>query len=1009
MMWALGSGGSSLSSSSNLSPLAQPFTVDRFNNSKPTLNPHLNESPYSLPSSQSWQYTPHISASRSGFLSENSMETTSVPLADEKSVSQSADPSSSYWSTQTFGANSLMDEFSYISEGRPYYLPYASPVVSNNTPFLPINEATPDVGPTSGVQPGSVSSQVDYTQSLAGLHYSHSSSGVWNGLAHKKMGKKMQGNANLSFDNAIAGGSKHFKSPINQGAHALECRAETQDDSGTFFGNFTERETHEGFLKMGQMKEKCQKTYNAYEKCIQPLASHTCNDIPTPKSSTTVVIRPPEPAAVQISSTKRSPSFQTGQGGKFAAVQIDGLCSPPYSFKGEEHHQPLSSIGKGMYLSSKQLNVHPDDDDHKICNASLWSTKEGMAVQSHVDDTLKLTFESSSQSNATFTKVLDDMYLPSDDIQVVRYNESYQDGLDQHNPNVDSPCWKGTLASRTSPFDVEHMHPPQENHRFPSEVFSGATSSMLSNSNVVHNENGSALDGKTNLKGLLIENCPAKDHLSTDAGKVDPESQTHDSCDPSNCRTSNFCDSVDSVLNMNEVSQGCNVALDAAEKVLHSPSSQEDSELAHRHGRLSYPKLDVQTLVMAIHNLSELLRFQCSNDEPLFREAHHQALNHTINNLNACIPKKIGTMNTTQDKIVAVQNTVDGTKEGFHTDTGLTLPQIKIRSASCLHVQPTIQNMHGCDVTNEDLKPFLSISNPIIPKEDIMSQAIGKVLQENFEFDGEMESQALLFKNLWLEAEAKLCSLSYKARFDHMKIAMHMQKPSRAVDENVASAEKNSGFIGVSSIDADECSLHKPCIQSQSISHSANDILGRKGSVTSRYNILKYREENSSPMYVDKERGSDVIRTGFAGERSNRRPHIEHAATVENIPSLQASTSNCDADSSVMARLNILRGRDSYLGEEQFEPMHLNMSEEKIGNAAGGMVPPFLHHPTGMAHEIGSIAAAGKESTKAFHFSAPIDAAQQTNMHNRAASALHNTSSSDWEHIVKDDFVAWHG
>lgn len=51
-------------------------------------------------------------------------------------------------------------------------------------------------------------------------------------------------------------------------------------------------------------------------------------------------------------------------------------------------------------------------------------------------------------------------------------------------------------------------------------------------------------------------------------------------------------------------------------------------------------------------------------------------------------------------------------------------------------------------------------------------QAIKTVLDENFELSEEMHSRALLFKSLWLEAEAKLCSISYKARFNRMKIQM---------------------------------------------------------------------------------------------------------------------------------------------------------------------------------------------------------------------------------------------
>lgn len=55
-------------------------------------------------------------------------------------------------------------------------------------------------------------------------------------------------------------------------------------------------------------------------------------------------------------------------------------------------------------------------------------------------------------------------------------------------------------------------------------------------------------------------------------------------------------------------------------------------------------------------------------------------------------------------------------------------------------------------------------------------QAIRKVLDENSYFGEEEHSQAHLFKSLWLEAEAKLCSISYRARFDRMKFEMEILK-----------------------------------------------------------------------------------------------------------------------------------------------------------------------------------------------------------------------------------------
>lgn len=51
-------------------------------------------------------------------------------------------------------------------------------------------------------------------------------------------------------------------------------------------------------------------------------------------------------------------------------------------------------------------------------------------------------------------------------------------------------------------------------------------------------------------------------------------------------------------------------------------------------------------------------------------------------------------------------------------------------------------------------------------------QAIKKILEENFHCNEEISSQALLFKSLWLETEANLCSIGYQARFDQMKIEM---------------------------------------------------------------------------------------------------------------------------------------------------------------------------------------------------------------------------------------------
>ncbi|KAJ1400588.1 hypothetical protein SESBI_29456 [Sesbania bispinosa] len=57
-------------------------------------------------------------------------------------------------------------------------------------------------------------------------------------------------------------------------------------------------------------------------------------------------------------------------------------------------------------------------------------------------------------------------------------------------------------------------------------------------------------------------------------------------------------------------------------------------------------------------------------------------------------------------------------------------------------------------------------------KADNMTKALKRILSENFHDDDEEESQTVLYKNLWLEAEAALCSMYYRDRYRQMKIEM---------------------------------------------------------------------------------------------------------------------------------------------------------------------------------------------------------------------------------------------
>lgn len=64
-------------------------------------------------------------------------------------------------------------------------------------------------------------------------------------------------------------------------------------------------------------------------------------------------------------------------------------------------------------------------------------------------------------------------------------------------------------------------------------------------------------------------------------------------------------------------------------------------------------------------------------------------------------------------------------------------------------------------------------------------QAIKKVLSEHF-VEEETQPQLLLYKNLWLEAEAALCSVMCRARFDRVKAEIEKCKLQKDIGQYFA-------------------------------------------------------------------------------------------------------------------------------------------------------------------------------------------------------------------------------
>ncbi|KAJ4828815.1 hypothetical protein Tsubulata_044144, partial [Turnera subulata] len=98
---------------------------------------------------------------------------------------------------------------------------------------------------------------------------------------------------------------------------------------------------------------------------------------------------------------------------------------------------------------------------------------------------------------------------------------------------------------------------------------------------------------------------------------------------------------------------------------------------------------------------------------------------------------------------------------------------LRVDAAKCQDQLECQQVLDAGSMThkNEKFSKFAIVGDAAdLVKEDKMTQAIKKVLAENFQDVQETQPQMLLYNNLWLEAEASLCLLNSTARFDRMKM-----------------------------------------------------------------------------------------------------------------------------------------------------------------------------------------------------------------------------------------------
>ncbi|KAI3858172.1 hypothetical protein MKX03_022491 [Papaver bracteatum] len=371
------------------------------------------------------------------------------------------------------------------------------------------------------------------------------------------------------------------------------------------------------------------------------------------------------------------------------------------------------------------------------------------------------------------------------------------DTFDRLNPPVDSPCWKGAPAFRSFPFTGKEVQDP---HIFPINDGDDTTSlSKPENGNPIPKEHEQEANGNisSSLQGLP---------LKVRAGTV-------------------FCFLMGPKTATKKVSW----------------------QVKQRRKCWS--------MINAMHNLSELLQATCSGST--LEEQDHEILQHITSNLSVCALMKPGTMRSGPGLNFpqSMSSCSDKSLPDPHKGVVDGISQVTTKE-SCAHQNQCENQTVGKGWQSSTMCEDLSIKKHLKESRDDFYDEDGGGGGDDEEEEVSL-SRVQLYKNLWLEAEAAMCSMKYNARCASMKIEEYRQQQ-----------EKVQRFLGdQNSFEAlSPTTKHKLSAtptQETSQTNTNNQVEDVEASVMARLHLLKCGVDNSSSMSVNSKthsQGSNLLK-----------------------------------------------------------------------------------------------------------------------------------------------------
>ncbi|WCJ27574.1 hypothetical protein M5689_009305 [Euphorbia peplus] len=717
---------------------------------------------------------------------------------------------------------------------------------------------------------------------------------------------------------------------------------------------------------------------------------------------------------------------------------------------------PSMSSKGSVYCDASQASFLHEQNEQAISGFSLAKNKEISRSETLPMDSLDQVYGKRYRIQVPHASP-DSSSIAGDKNEGINSVKNYSENIDHYNPAVDSPCWRGAPVSHFSQFEFAEAFSPQGVKKIgtcggpnlqvhPVSNLSGNGAENISpektSKNLMRHESWSGVSCLAPLntpKGdtvLLREgtgdaakagSCYTKPICSTGVNVVDdslskklfynPDSKLlykeQQSCEGDKWINEKRCGEE---INFTNVGMNVNdpddfssqVPFHAIEHVLCSPPSTDYAQskfIESNGGESSTQKMYVKTLIDTMQNLSELLVFHLSNDACELKKDDYEALKDVIHNLDLCMYKTVERSERVTSQVLGNSSTHQKDPSGNESQaSGIHLPNgVAPVKYHLVQEEEDDSSVFGKD---EKLSNFVSsVSATDILKDNSTIQALKKALIENFDAEEEeTDPQVLLYKNLWLEAEASLCSASCIARFNRIKNEM----------ENHNSQTTNGNTVVMEKLSRSEVPFNQDAADTL-----ASDTKGchvpEEDDVAARFNILKCRIDNSNTDNTshqeilgcaEKRCTSDdcpteiVEKLGFEG----KAVHEKSEMSIQH-----------DFEDSVMSRFSILKRRDDNLSSMDREEEEDQAASVDSGGYAGGS-PSCQNKPEDSVSDVNKEAqlnshqfdsTEGKLGVEEFDQVVEDDQVMKSGMVSKAGDqtrgASGDGSSSDWEHVLLEE------